>query len=846
MDNGSIGHCVGCPNPHSPVCRRDRSTNFSRRTPDIVFVGSSPRGREIKQGMAFSGEGPRVLRGILSHRNVDISRCWFTLAVRCRLHGGRKARVEEIRSCAPRLHDSLRAAKPRAIVAMGDDAVHSLIDSPRSVATIRGHVHQFEGIPVMPTVDPHRVVRINPRYAAPEEKHDPIGSPDSFPNLQHDVDRVIDYVYHSCPLLNPIPYEDYRIIRNTRDLYEVLDQLLTLPLGQLIAVDVETSSLDYHTGHILTLGLSWREGSGVGIDWSLLAATPQAREELDAALARLRPIFHNGAFDVPWLRAAGVNVHWGGDTMLLHYLLDERQNVHGLERLAIDYLSWPNYETTLRETYKVGSAAASDAEASYANVDREALLRYNVADCDATLRIWNRLQPSADAERLMPLHDDLLIPAAEHFCRLEDEGMLVDQEYLETVGQAWRDEMQTLEQEMRSTPGAESINLNSTKQVAAFLYDHLELRPMPTPRDDEYVDPDLVLTLTDGVEDPEAQEYFRVAASTAFMKLKPRSTSTYMLWWLADQHPWPKLLVRYRVLGTRHKTYYRGIRDRLSDGRIRPRFRLHGTRTGRLSSTNPNIHGIARNQTIKNIFVADPSYTLVAADYSQAEVRMMAHFAEDHELMQALQESDIHRAISRRLFSVTEEELQRMDHYRVQFLRRAAKTIIFGLIYGRTPKSLAPQLGVSLEETKEYIGTLFQMMPKVREFIRQQQDRVLREQEAISLFGRRRRFPLILRANASQIRRQGVNHPIQSSVSDMTLMANLKILQHLRDKEIAVRVWPHIHDGFIFQVEDGHRDYAVDVTRTVMSTPPFATDVHFAIEIDVGKRWGELETVFAG
>lgn len=825
--------CDSCPLATRKAYKRDRE---ARDRPLIAFVGSSPRSYEVKDGRAFTGQGPDVLRRVLSKLDVDIRDCYFTHAIGCQTPKARKAKVDEVRACAPSLHARLLERGPKVIVAMGDDAVRAFHDTNRAASNVRGRVVTWQGIPVVLSIDPHRVVRVNPRYVASDEVHDATGSPDWFPDLVTDVERAVAYARGDRPLVEDIPYDQYFIADTWERVLAVVRRLNGLPWGSLIAADVETSGLDYRTGRILTLGLCWKPGTGVGIDWDAVKELYPLRD----ALARHRLVFHNGVFDVPWMRKAGLRVCWWGDTILMHYLTDERPGTHGLERLAMDGFSWPSYESALKEKYRVGSAAASDAEASYENVERGDLLRYNVADCDATMRLWLNLRQ--EDEDLNRLHDELLMPAAEHFLRLEAEGMLVDREYLEDIGSQWREEMSKLEEEL----GEAEINLSSHKQVAEYLYDELKLEPMPVGDDGEYVDPDLVLRLTDSVQDPEAQEYFRVAASTAFMKLKPRATSTYMLWWLADQHPWPRALVKYRTLETRYNSYYEGLKRRLIEDRIRPRFRLYGTRTGRLSSTDPNIHGIARDKVIKNIFIADPGYVLVAADYSQAEVRMMAHYARDETLVQALREADIHRAISRRLFGVSEEDLAAMPKERVAIMRRAAKTIIFGLIYGRTPKSLAPQLGVSLEETERYIEELFRIMPEVPKFIQRQQERVVREQQAVSIFGRRRRFPLVLRANASQVRRQGVNMPIQSSVSDMTLMANLEIVRELEKRGARPRVWPHIHDGFVFQVPQDRVDEAVEVARERLLRPPFETDVHFAAEIEVGTRWGSLETVFSG
>ena len=266
-----------------------------------------------------------------------------------------------------------------------------------------------------------------------------------------------------------------------------------------------------------------------------------------------------------------------------------------------------------------------------------------------------------------------------------------------------------------------------------------------------------------------------------------------------------------------------------------------------MSSTGPNIHGMPRKKVIKDIFIADPGYTLIHADYSQAEIRMMAHFAKDKNLMKAMQEQDIHRAISKELFSLTDEQLDAMPDEEVKFKRRAAKTIAFGLIYGRSAKSLAPQLNVSLHEAEAYMKRFFRMMPDVTKWIAKQKDIVARKQEVSSLYGRKRRFPFIANGrHMSEVKRQAVNMPIQSSVSDMTLLANLRILAVLRGRGMKPLPWPHIHDGFLIQVPKDRLDECIEVVISEMHDVGFETDVPFKCEVDAGDRWGSMEKIFEG
>jgi DNA polymerase I len=199
------------------------------------------------------------------------------------------------------------------------------------------------------------------------------------------------------------------------------------------------------------------------------------------------------------------------------------------------------------------------------------------------------------------------------------------------------------------------------------------------------------------------------------------------------------------------------------------------------------------------------------------------------------------------LYRMTDEQLDALDPDTYGQLRRGAKNMVFGWIYERSDAGIASQLGVSVQEAAEHRERFFAAMPRVPAYINRQHDLVMREQEVCSIFGRKRRFPLILdRGHATAIQRQAVNMPIQSGVSDMTLLANLRILKRLRDEGIRVRPWPHIHDGFMLLVEEDRIDRGVEVLVEEMHDVGFETKVPFAIEAAVGPSWGSVKTVHEG
>lgn len=815
--------------------------------PDIAFVGGYPTAQESNANQAFAGKAGKLLRELITALEINPSNIYYTHAVKCRQPKEKSPTASIIHSCQDNLIEELGRVSPKIVVPMGNEALTALLGGGRGISKRRGIFYEAHGMKIIPTLEPSRMAS------------------DSFIDLLTDLELIKNVLNGAKPIIEP-PYSDYVLIVNQAGFNKLMDRLEKV--GES-SIDIETDGLDFQGGNILSIGFSWRRETACIVDWhNLVTGNEKNYNRMKEVLEKIDCYFHNAQFDTLWLRARGINPNLVGDTMLMHYTLDERQGSHGLKRLSIDRYRSPEYDDNLKAFLRARRKAREDGtplkSVSADEDDRKAplaitledwadeevrrkVMLYNGADADYTWRLVEDLIPEMEEDGTKRAHDLILIPAVRHFTRLELEGMLVDSEYHDAMGRQWAEDMKKIEDELRSYPGAEDMNFNSPKQVSNFMFNVLNLTPMEAGKDGT-VSSKTIMAEVAKYDDPEAQDYWKTASSTAYTGIKAKSTNTYMLYWLAQQSPWARLLIEHRDYAKLLGTYYDGyVALKSEDNRIRPRYRLHGTRTGRISSTDPNIHGMPRKNAIKNIFIADPGYTLIAADYSQAEIRMMAHFAQDDNLIKVMSETDIHRAISKQIFRLTEEQLSALPSEDVSFKRRAAKTIAFGLIYGRSAGSIAPQLGISVDEAEEYIANFFQMMPDVEKYIARQRMEVLKNHEVVSIYGRKRRFPYIAdKSHMAEIQRQAVNMPIQSSVSDMTLLANMRILEKLEAEGISTKVFPHIHDGFVFQVPSEYVDRAVEVTKETMHHQDFKTNVHFAMEIEVGTRWGEMKTVYEG
>jgi DNA polymerase I-like protein with 3'-5' exonuclease and polymerase domains len=587
--------------------------------------------------------------------------------------------------------------------------------------------------------------------------------------------------------------------------------------------------------------------------------------------------------------------------MFAHYTINEIQGSHGLKRQAIDRYWAPLYDDTLKDALhaarKAGTIPTRVKSRSRGRVDalgltededeeketkaktgddrkealdipieawgvpelRQMVMKYCGADVDYTLRLAEDLTEEMEQEDVLGVHDRLLLPAGVHFAWLEEVGMKVDVEYHNRLGAEWQQAQDEICRrlfeisESWDWPGTPSGRpwWSSHVRLKRYLYDELRLRKMISSRRDGKLTQNEVLQEIQDLEeeaDEDAVDYWRTASSAVFSNMKPDSTNTYMLFWLASQHEFPRTMVDWRILDKKLGTYYHGYRNIMRrGGRIHPRFRITGARTGRVSCTDPNIHGVARKKEIKRIFVADEDYVILYSDRSQAEIRMLAHMSGDESLRHACESEDMHFAIACDLFQLTPEQLRAKGKEQVEFMRRAAKTIAFGIIYGRMPDSLAPQLGCTVQEATVYRERFLSRMRQARQWIEAQKRRVLHEREVTSIYGRKRRFPIILdNAHKSEVERQAVNAPIQGAVSDMTLEDMLKIVRELDKRGIRVLPWPHVHDGQMLQVQKSKIGEALKIARDVLDNPSFQTRVRFAYELATGPGWADLETVFKG
>ncbi|MFW6093259.1 MAG: DNA polymerase I [Pseudomonadota bacterium] len=586
------------------------------------------------------------------------------------------------------------------------------------------------------------------------------------------------------------------------------DWLERLRAADLVAFDTETTSLAYMEADLVGFSFCVTPDEAayvpVGHDY------PGAPEQLPAAevLARLKPLLEDDArpkvgqnlkYDMSVLGRYGVDVcgirH---DTMLESYVLNSVSGRHNLDDLARRHLG---VETTLFEEV----AGKGAKQVSFAQVPVAEAAAYAAEDADIALKLHRILWPRLESEgTLKSVYETIELPLVPVLSRMERNGALVDGERLRTISAELSERMQALQESAWAAAG-EEFNLDSPKQLQAILYDKLGLP---------------VLKKT-----PKGQP----------------STAEQVLGDLAQDYELPRLIIDYRVLAKLKSTYTDKLPGQINpeSGRIHTSYHQAITATGRLSSSDPNLQNIPirhhEGRRIRQAFVAPPGRRIVAADYSQIELRIMAHLSGDAGLYAAFAAGeDIHRATAAEVFN------RDLDHVSDDE-RRSAKAINFGLIYGMSAFGLGRQLGISRTLAQAYIDRYFERYPGVRVYMDETRELAREKGYVETVFGRRLYLPEITSKNPA--RRQGaeraaINAPMQGTAADVIKRAMIEVDAWLQASEIDALLIMQVHDELVFEVAEDAVDTLVREVRRRMEQAA-ELSVPLLVEAGVGENWDE-------
>jgi len=592
-------------------------------------------------------------------------------------------------------------------------------------------------------------------------------------------------------------------------LADLEDWLHRLEGAELIAIDTETTSLD--TLQAGLVGISFAVEAGRAAYLPLGHCYPGAPAQLDKGLvlARLKPILENpnrpkvgqnlkydlGVFARHDIQLQGIAF----DTMLESYVLDATATRHDLDSLAAKYLG----HSTIQYEQVTGKGAK---QIGFEQVSLEQAVPYAAEDADVTLRLHQTLWPRLQAEpKLARLLTELEMPLVPVLSRMERTGVRIDGAMLKRQSHELSLRLQELEQQAYQVAG-HSFNLGSPKQIGEILFNELGIAPLrKTPKG-------------------------------------APSTSEEVLQELADQgHELPTLILQHRGLNKLRSTYTDKLPQMVNPitGRVHTSYHQAVAATGRLSSSDPNLQNIPvrteEGRRIRQAFVPEAGWRMLAADYSQIELRIMAHLSGDAGLLRAFRHGlDVHRATAGEVFGVAPEAVTNDQ-------RRSAKAINFGLIYGMSAFGLARQLGIARGAAQEYVDRYFQRYPGVRDFMERIRTEAKERGYVETLFGRRLYLPDINARNRQQAaaaERTAINAPMQGTAADIIKRAMLAVDGWIQREQPPLRMIMQVHDELVFEVRD---DFVAEAKARIRGLMEDAAElsVPLVVDVGVGGNWDE-------
>jgi len=602
------------------------------------------------------------------------------------------------------------------------------------------------------------------------------------------------------------PAAEYETVRDEAALDAWIERL---GAADAIAFDTETTSLDYMQADLVGVSFAVEPGHAAYVPFGHDYPGAPAQLAPEVVLGKLRPILEserpakigqNLKYDMSVLARAGIRLAGVAfDTMLESYVLDSTATRHDMDSLALKYLGH-------RTIHYEDIAGKGAKQLSFNRIPVEDAGPYAAEDADVTLRLHRVLRPRLEGHApLKRLCDTMEIPLVPVLSRMERNGVRIDVRRLKQQSAELADRMRALEASAHESAGG-PFNLGSAKQIRAILFDKLGLP---------------VLAKT-----PKGQP----------------STAESVLQELAFDHALPKLILEHRAVTKLKSTYTDALPDCVNPatGRVHTSYHQAVAATGRLSSSEPNLQNIPvrthEGRRVRQAFVADPGFRMVAADYSQIELRIMAHLSGDRGLLDAFASgADIHRATAAEVFAggadgaVTDEQ------------RRRAKAINFGLIYGMSAFGLARQLGIERGEAQRYVDLYFSRYPGVKAFMDATRESARDQGYVETVFGRRLYLPEIKSSNIHRrqyAERTAINAPMQGTAADIIKRAMLSLDAWIAESGAPVRMIMQVHDELVFEVAN---DAVGDVTPIIRERMSAAADLSVPLMVDIGTgdHWDE-------
>ena len=659
--------------------------------------------------------------------------------------------------------------------------------------------------------------------------------PEAKKAFEEAVQNIKDYISGDLKV-HEIP-EEFKIgIENTQEAYVFLTSALVSD-SEYVSLDCETSALSPRDGYMIGFSLSYEHnGKQQGAYISTDCIDKQCEGYMQQIFEKKIVVFHNAKFDLQWFE-----YHFNftfprfEDTMLQHYLLDEQPGTHGLKTLAMKHTDYGEYEQTLYEwidNYRKQHGILKD-DFSWDLVPFEVMKDYAAMDAVVTLALFHKFKKALDTnDRLTWVYRNILLPGCRFLCDIETNGVPFDTDRLKRSSTLMAEQIDEAVSKLNSYPEVQQFikdrgefNPNSTVQLRSLLFDYIGLEPT-------------------GKKTGTGAD----------------STDAEVLGQLGEQHEIPKLILEVRQNVKIKNTYLDKILPALDlDGRLRTGFNLHGTTSGRLSSSGKlNMQQIPRdNPIVKGCIKAKEGHQIVAMDLTTAEVYCAAVLAKDENLMDVFRQGgNFHSTIAKQVFKLPCEVEEVAELYGDK--RQQAKAVTFGIMYGAGPQKISWQVTkdsgkeFSVGEAQRVIAQYFEMFSNLKQWLTHNQQFIRDNAFIYSFFGRKRRLPNVTSKDkgiASHEVRSGINFLVQSVASDVNLLAAIEMNQWIKKVNMPARIFALVHDSILAEVPDEHvEEYCAKLQECVqrergvnIPNAPIGCDFEVGEDYSMGKFVAKYE-----
>ena len=595
----------------------------------------------------------------------------------------------------------------------------------------------------------------------------------------------------------------YTLIQTSAQLEVLIEEIKKI---KLIAIDTETTSLNVMNAKLVGISMSLKKGEAVYIPVNHMGATEDEQINEDDLVQLLKPVLEDSAivkigqnikYDAHIFLNLGIKMHGiNEDTMLMSYVINSNQS-HGMNKLSQKYLGHDciTYESLVGKGVK---------QLTFDQIDINDALEYAAEDADVTLQLYHVLKNQLKKEkRLLDVYQKFEIPSMKALIEIERNGVLIDAHLLGQQSQKIGEELIKIESKAYELAG-QPFNLASPKQLREILFEKLEIKPLK-----------------------------KTPTGTP-------STSEEVLQELSKDYPLPKILLEYRTLAKLKSTYT----DKLplminqSTGRIHTSYNQAVAVTGRLASSDPNLQNIpiksSEGRKIREAFIAKPNFSIISADYSQIELRILAHLSKDFGLIEAFKNNkDIHTITASEIFNTNIKKITSEQ-------RRYAKIINFGLIYGMGAFGLAKTLGITRSDAQNYIQEYFNKYPTVLQYMEESKQFAREHGYVETFFGRRLWLPEISSSNGLRkagAERAAINAPMQGTAADLIKLAMIQVQQWIDDNsDLKGQVIMQVHDELVFEVPNNEIDkFTKEIPQIMQNVAKL--DIPLIVEINAGENW---------